>query len=1147
MPATDRPGGRGFHAHDVPSPDGAGLQTVFHDGNEHLVFPSFVPPRIQMTRAEDASNSSSRRNSEAPRPGILRRFSSAIAPSLGRSQTHAETMTKPQGSQQDRQSYQRVRANTAGAANYLAPPRGAQRRSRSSSANQSDSSAPENAGHKGSQRNASSHGATLDPTAISPDAGRNCDDHTFFNIGQEGCLSRCRFDQSDGRLSISLNENGHGGGLARLLGLNPSSRLLGEAAAAVTAPFDGATNTPESPESSSVPGQSADPAAAQVPKPPRLSEASTVSPIRVPRMNIVIMVIGSRGDVQPFLRIGQILQQRHGHRVRVATHPDFYQITQEEYGLEHFSVGGDPAQLMAFMVKNPGMIPSLESVKAGEIGRKRASMEEMFEGFWRACVCSTDDPKYAFDSKAMAEADEMPFVADAIIANPPSYAHVHCAEALNIPLHIVFTFPYSPTQAFPHPMTTIKQSNVEPGAANLVSYPLVDMMVWQGLGDLVNDLRIKKLSLDGLSAFWAPAALSRLRLPYTYIWSPGLVPKPADWGPDVDIAGFVFATNGTNYQPEPGLVEFLAASEEPPIYIGFGSIVVDDPTEFTDMIFEAVRKAGVRALVSKGWGKLGGDDVPDNIYMLGNIPHDWLFPKVRAAVIHGGAGTTAIALKCALPTMVVPFFGDQNFWGSMIAKSGAGPEAIPYKELTSDKFADGIKYLLTDEAKAAVQKLADCIARDGDGAENTVNLFHSHLDLKRDKMYCSILEGNTAVWASRWGHARLCPLVAAILVENKEISWKHLQLIQHHEFHDFYGPGEPITGLIASIAEGIGKIFVSMVGVPINLVKTAHKNHKTSTQEGTEASTAGDDGVISASTTSRPVNLQRTSTHTAAAINENLKNELVPEDPFMHPASVSSKDEYLRAVVTGAGRSALILVLFPLIVGNAVAQGFHNAPRLYGDTTVRPQLHVTGIKSGLRATRSEFFYGVYDAFTGVVTQPYNGAKNDGARGFVKGIGLGLGGLVFKNLSAATSMVYTAKGMVRQAFRHRQPKAWVRRARIIQSVRELEQMPTKERNEIEAQVLKDWKVMPELFETITKTQREPGLKGLITRKRAARDVGNMLDSAESAQRALDGLKRGESLNDVLTAAGNKCAGMCWKTSHFRESKKVAEKHDVNSAV
>ena len=97
------------------------------------------------------------------------------------------------------------------------------------------------------------------------------------------------------------------------------------------------------------------------------------------------------------------------------------------------------------------------------------------------------------------------------------------------------------------------------------------------------------------------------------------------------------------------------------MYIGFGSIVVDDPDSMTKLFFEAVKKSGQRALVSKGWGGFGGDQIPDSVFMLGNVPHDWLFKRVSCVVHHGGAGTTAAGIALGKPTVVVPFFGDQPF------------------------------------------------------------------------------------------------------------------------------------------------------------------------------------------------------------------------------------------------------------------------------------------------------------------------------------------------------------------------------------------------------------------------------------------------------------------------------------------------------
>lgn len=203
------------------------------------------------------------------------------------------------------------------------------------------------------------------------------------------------------------------------------------------------------------------------PYPPPQSSDDAWEPFPI-KLNIVIQVVGSRGDVQPFVALGTELQ-KHGHRVRLATHVAFDSFVRDA-GLEFYPIGGDPVELMAYMVRNPGLIPSMKSLRAGDIQKKRVMMAEILEGCWLSCI-----------SPDLISLD--PFVADAIIANPPSFAHVHCAQALGVPVHIMFTMPWTSTAAFPHPLVNSKLSQgpgSEPMMANYISYGVVEFLTWQG-------------------------------------------------------------------------------------------------------------------------------------------------------------------------------------------------------------------------------------------------------------------------------------------------------------------------------------------------------------------------------------------------------------------------------------------------------------------------------------------------------------------------------------------------------------------------------------------------------------------------------------------------------------------------------------------
>jgi sterol 3beta-glucosyltransferase len=174
-----------------------------------------------------------------------------------------------------------------------------------------------------------------------------------------------------------------------------------------------------------------------------------------------------------------------------------------------------------------------------------------------------------------------------------------------------------------------------------------------------------------------------------------VVPTPQDWHPATFATGYWFLDQESHWQPSAALVDFLNAGE-PPVYVGFGSMPATDPQAKARLVIEALEKAGQRGILASGWGGLKADALPEHVLMIDQAPHDWLFPRVKAVVHHGGAGTTAAGLRAGKPAVICPYFGDQPFWGQRVYALGVGTEPIPQKKLTADNFASAIRTAVSD-------------------------------------------------------------------------------------------------------------------------------------------------------------------------------------------------------------------------------------------------------------------------------------------------------------------------------------------------------------------------------------------------------------------------------------------------------------------
>lgn len=497
-----------------------------------------------------------------------------------------------------------------------------------------------------------------------------------------------------------------------------------------------------------------------------------------------------------------------------------------------------------------------------------------------------------------------------------------------------------------------------------------------------------------------------------------MIPKPKDWGTHITISGFFFLSLANSFTPAPELATFLSAGP-PPVYIGFGSIVVDDPNAMTKLIFEAVKKTGQRALVSKGWGGFGADaiGVPDDIFMLGNVPHDWLFKHVSCVVHHGGAGTTAAGIALGKPTVIVPFFGDQPFWGAMVAKAGAGPLPVPSKHLTADNLAAAILEALKPSAQKRAQRLGLSIKSER-GIEVGAQSFHEKLD--PDKLRCTLAPRRAAAWRIKRTHIRLSPFAATTLGNEGLLDFNDLKLyvflecLMHLyriltinryrpvEYDTEDGPWDPISGGASALLGTLGSLAMGIADFPVEIVKALRAKSTDEPASGansrqisrsttmdtrkepaknvlyappamaanqTSINTTGIQSSIKGNVEIPDVGSDSTETseqHQLGSVHRNSTASAHTTGSDVSSFTESSSSQHIHRSFTanqasqlsleaalgagkGIGRIVGAGLKSPMDFTLSLARGFHNAPKLYGDESVRQPDKITGFHSGLKA------------------------------------------------------------------------------------------------------------------------------------------------------------------------------------------------------
>ncbi len=374
-------------------------------------------------------------------------------------------------------------------------------------------------------------------------------------------------------------------------------------------------------------------------------------------MHSTILALGSTGDILPYTALGKGLKDA-GYQVRFITFEGF-KSTVQKLGLDFHPIAGDPRLLVA----------------GG--GTNVFTMAKSFGSLRREYTNALSAPH-------LLETDLL------INQLPGGLFGVDLAEKAGIPLIQAAVIPLTPTKEFP--MMGFPEITV-PGY-NKKSFQIAESIVWKMFKKVINNWRVQELGLAPISRkeyFYHGDLIKPITL---YGFSPTVVNRPLDWGEENHITGYWFPSD-LDWRPPPALEKFIVDGS-PPVFIGFGSMPIKNQTRITQTILEVLNITNQRAILHSGWGGLGKQDLPENIFKIDYAPYDWLFPRMAMVIHHGGSGTTGFALKAGIPSCAVPIGFDQVYWGKRIYSLGVGPEPIRLQKLSAAGLANAIQRGIND-------------------------------------------------------------------------------------------------------------------------------------------------------------------------------------------------------------------------------------------------------------------------------------------------------------------------------------------------------------------------------------------------------------------------------------------------------------------